>query len=78
MKDLHLLDIYRAVHEQVFLPIFVQDHFDTKTLVEACVQAGCKCIEYTLRRADADEMIFVHEGLSSKTNNSCGRHTHLV
>ena len=57
MKDLHLLDIYRAVHEQVFLPIFVQDHFDTKTLVEACVQAGCKCIEYTLRRADADEMI---------------------
>jgi 2-keto-3-deoxy-6-phosphogluconate aldolase len=57
MNDPHIVDIYRTVHEQVFLPIFVQDALDSKTLVEACVRAGCKCIEYTLRRADADEMI---------------------
>lgn len=48
---------YRSVHEQGFMPIFVQDDYDSKKLVEACVEAGCKCIEYTLRRRDADKMI---------------------
>jgi 2-keto-3-deoxy-6-phosphogluconate aldolase len=52
-----LFDVYRSVHEQGFLPIFVQDDFDSKKLVEACVQVGCTCIEYTLRRQDADTMI---------------------
>lgn len=48
---------YRSVHEQGFIPIFVKDDLDSKKLVEACVEAGCKCIEYTLRRSDADRMI---------------------
>ena len=52
-----LFDVYRSVHEQAFMPIFVQDDFDSKKLVDACVEAGCKCIEYTLRRKDADKMI---------------------
>ncbi len=52
-----LFDAYRAGHEQGFLPIFVQDDFDSKMLIEACVKAGCKCIEYTLRRPDAHKMI---------------------
>jgi len=52
-----LFDIYRTFHEQGFVPIFVKDHFDTKLLVEACVRAGLKGIEITLRRDDADTMI---------------------
>ncbi len=52
-----LCDSYRAVHEQGFLPIFVEDEFDTRRLIDACVQAGCRCIEYTLRRHDAHKMI---------------------
>jgi len=52
-----LFEAYRAVHEQGFLPIFVDDEFDSKMLVEACVAAGMKGIEYTLRRRDADKMI---------------------
>jgi len=52
-----LLDVYRAVHEQGFMPIFVDDEFDSKMLVEACVAAGMKAIEYTLRRRDANVMI---------------------
>ena len=52
-----LLETYRAVHEQGFVPIFVQDNFDSKALIEGCLKAGCKCIEYTLRRSDAHEMI---------------------
>ncbi len=52
-----LLKVYRAVYEQGFLPIFVQDGRDAKPQVEACVQAGMKVIEYTLRRSDAPEMI---------------------
>ena len=56
MKERHF-QAYRAFHEQGFIPIFVHDHFDSKVLIEASVAAGCKGIEYTLRRSDAREMI---------------------
>ena len=52
-----LLNAYRAAHEQGFLPIFVKDDFDSKVLLEGCLEAGLKVIEYTLRREDADTMI---------------------
>ena len=52
-----LLDAYRAVHEQGFIPIFVEDHFPSRILVEACLEAGCTTIEYTQRRKDSREMI---------------------
>ena len=52
-----LFDAYRATHEQGFLPIFVRDDFDSKVLVEGCLEAGIKVLEYTLRREDAHEMI---------------------
>jgi len=52
-----LFEAYRALHEQAFMPIFVQDDFDSRKLVEACVAAGYRGIEYTLRRQDAREMI---------------------
>ncbi len=52
-----LLEAYRATHDQGFLPIFVKDDFDSMRLVEACLEAGMKAIEYTLRREDANEMI---------------------
>lgn len=55
-KD-RLFEAYRAFHEQGFVPIFAADEFDSKTLVEACVEAGCGGIEYTQRRWDADWMI---------------------
>ena len=35
----------------------LDDHFDSKTLVKACVAAGCAGIEYTLRRRDAHVMV---------------------
>ena len=56
MSD-RLFDTYRAAHEQGFMPIFVEDDFDSRMLVDACIAAGCTCIEYTLRRRDADTMI---------------------
>jgi 2-keto-3-deoxy-6-phosphogluconate aldolase len=52
-----LFNVYRSVHEQGFLPIFVEDDLDSKMLVDACITAGCKGIEYTLRRRDAHTMI---------------------
>jgi 2-keto-3-deoxy-6-phosphogluconate aldolase len=52
-----LQSTYRLVHEQGFLPIFTDDAFDSRLLVEACVLAGCRTIEYTLRRRDAHIMI---------------------
>ena len=52
-----VFEAYRAVHEQGFVPIFVQDDFDSRDLVEACLSAGIRVIEYTLRRPDAPEMI---------------------
>lgn len=52
-----LFEAYRAVHEQGFVPIFVRDGLDSRMLLDACVEAGVKAVEYTLRRADAREMI---------------------
>lgn len=52
-----LLEVYRAVHDQGFIPILTDDGFDSRMLVEAAVAAGCRVIEYTLRRRDADRMI---------------------
>ena len=52
-----LFNAYRCMHEQGFIPIFVEDQPDPKMLIEACVQAGIGCIEYTLRCGDADKMI---------------------
>lgn len=45
------------MHEQGFVPIFVEEQPDPKTLIEACLQAGVTCIEYTLRCPDANTMI---------------------
>jgi 2-keto-3-deoxy-6-phosphogluconate aldolase len=53
----HLKAVYRCVHEQGFLPIFTQSDFNSEALVEACVEAGCRAVEYTLRRHDAHTMI---------------------
>ena len=52
-----LFETYRAVHEQGFIPLFVNDNYDSHRLIEACVAAGCRVIEYTQRRKDADQMI---------------------
>ena len=52
-----LFEAYRAVHAQGFVPIFVRDEFDSRELIEACIETGIKVIEYTLRRSDAAEMI---------------------
>ena len=52
-----LFSAYRAFHEQGFVPIFVDDPFDSRGLVEASLAAGAKGIEYTLRRRDAHKMI---------------------
>lgn len=52
-----LFDAYRAIHEQGFVPIFVLDAFDTQVLMEGCLAAGVRAIEYTLRRPDAKKMI---------------------
>ena len=53
-----LLDAYRAVHQQAFIPIFVKDNIpDSKKLLEGCQEAGMRVIEYTLRRPDAHTMI---------------------
>ncbi len=57
MAAMRVMDVYRAVHVQGFLPIFVADDRDSKELVEACARAGLRCLEYTLRRQDAHEMI---------------------
>jgi 2-keto-3-deoxy-6-phosphogluconate aldolase len=52
-----VLTTYRTVHNQGFIPIFTEDGFDSKTLVEGCVQAGLGAIEYTLRCRDVRQMI---------------------
>ncbi len=48
---------YRTVLEQVWMPIFGKDEFDTETLLEGCRLAGLRVIEYTLRRDDAPEVL---------------------
>ena len=52
-----LLKHYRRVHEQGFMPIFVEDGRNAKIEVEACVAAGMKAIEFTLRHHDSHKMI---------------------
>jgi 2-keto-3-deoxy-6-phosphogluconate aldolase len=52
-----IVEAYRAIHQQSFIPIFTEDGYDPHLLLEACLLAGCKGIEYTLRRRDANRMI---------------------
>jgi 2-keto-3-deoxy-6-phosphogluconate aldolase len=52
-----LFEAYRAVHEQAFIPIVASDGSDPRMLVDACVEAGVRVLEYTLRRSDARQMI---------------------
>jgi 2-keto-3-deoxy-6-phosphogluconate aldolase len=52
-----LIKTYRVLHNQGFIPIFVDDELDSKMLVEACIEAGFLGIEYTLRRRDAHKII---------------------
>ena len=42
---------------QGFLPIYVHDPFDSRTLIEGAIEAGCTVLEYTCRRHDARQMI---------------------
>lgn len=53
----NLLKHYRRVHEQGFMPILVEDGRDARVEVEACVAAGMKAVEFTLRRRDSRELI---------------------
>ncbi len=53
----NLMDHYRALYQQAFVPIFVHDDFDTETLLEGCRLAKIRAIEYTLRRDDAQCVI---------------------
>ncbi len=52
-----LIETYRAVHEQAFVPLFVHDDRESRLLVEACVEAGCRVVECTQRRTDAPTLI---------------------
>ena len=49
-----LFNSYRKLIEQAWLPIFVDDEYDTETLIEGCRRAGLDAVEYTLRRRDAN------------------------
>lgn len=57
IKNRELFSKYRSMYEQCFVPIFVQDYFDTEMLLEGCRQADVQVMEYTLRRADAASVI---------------------
>ena len=48
---------YRKLIEQAWIPIFVDDEFDTEILLEGCRLAKLDVIEYTLRRKDADKVV---------------------
>jgi len=52
-----MIKAYRAVHQQAFIPIFTENGFDSHMLLEACLDAGCRAIEYTLRSRDVGNMI---------------------
>ena len=52
-----ILTIYKTVWQQGFMPIFVKGDWETEKLVEGCMKAGLKAIEYTLRRQDANHAI---------------------
>lgn len=47
----------RRILKQGFIPIMVDDDYDTKMLIESVARAGCKVIEYTCRRKDARKFI---------------------
>ncbi len=53
----YLFSNYRKLIEQAWIPIFVDDAFDTEILLEGCRMAELGTIEYTLRRKDADRVI---------------------
>lgn len=50
-------ETYQQLLNQGFIPIFVKDDFDSWMLIDACVDAKVKIIEYTLRREDAHSII---------------------
>lgn len=52
-----LFKAYRRLLEQAWIPIFVDDAFDTEILLEGCRKAGLGVIEYTLRRKDAHRVV---------------------
>ena len=52
-----LFKAYRKMIEQAWIPIFVDDSFDTEILLEGCRLAELDVIEYTLRRKDADKIV---------------------
>ena len=52
-----LFKAYRKLIEQAWIPIFVDDAFDTEILLDGCRLAKLDVIEYTLRRKDADRII---------------------
>ena len=52
-----LFQNYRKMIEQAWIPIFVDDAFDTEILLEGCHLAKLDVIEYTLRRKDAHRVV---------------------
>ena len=52
-----MLETHKEMLQQGFVPIFVKDDRNTEKLVEACIKADLKVIEYTLRRKDARQAI---------------------
>jgi 2-keto-3-deoxy-6-phosphogluconate aldolase len=57
-----LKDTYTCIYEQGFIPIFPYDNNDSMMLLDACMEVGVKCVEYTLRRKDTNKMIpFIKE-----------------
>lgn len=52
-----LFRAYRRLIEQAWIPIFVDDAFDTGILLEGCRLAKLDVIEYTLRRRDAKQIL---------------------
>lgn len=87
-----LFHTYRKVLEQCFIPIFVQDEFDTETLLRGCHLAGVRVLEYTLRREDAhrviptlrrrnpDQVVFVGSTIDSEriVHQLRGKHPQLM
>lgn len=52
-----LFNAYRKLIAQAWIPIFVDDDFDTEILLEGCRLARLDVIEYTLRRRDANRVV---------------------
>ena len=53
---------YRKLIEQAWIPIFVNDSFDTETLIRGCRLAGLSAVEYTLRRPDVKTVLSTLRG----------------